>query len=98
MEISFEQSLRQAIPRVRDLLRRCATTHDHAERAALLGRMADELDKAAMDALEQDHGMGCRCREMAADFRGQAGMARFFADLTRRDHADRISAPAALRA
>lgn len=69
--------------RVRDLLRRCGRTRDRAERAALLVRVARELERAA----EEIHVAGSvRCEdELAAGLRGQASMARFVADLERHD-------------
>ncbi|MBB5157812.1 hypothetical protein [Saccharopolyspora phatthalungensis] len=76
-DMSFERYPESGVVRVRELMRRCAATHDPAERAALLERMADELDRAADEA----H------REPALVLRGQAGMVRFFADLQRRDRA-----------
>jgi hypothetical protein len=73
--------------RVRDLLRRCGSTQDRAERAALLSRAAFELDQAAQDitAHRQEHDI--TSREVAAALQGQAIMARLVADLERRDHA-----------
>ena len=73
----------EAGPRVRDLLRRCGMTRDRAERAALLARAASELDQAAEEITSgrRGHWSG----ELVAALRGQAGMARFVADLERTD-------------
>ena len=76
----------EAGPRVRDLLRRCGMTRDRAERAALLARAASELDQAA----EQITTQGTWSRELVAALRGQAGMARFVADLERTDRVRQV--------
>ncbi len=66
--------------RVRDLLR-CGGTRDRRERAALLARLADELDQAAARLTG----------ELAAGLRGQASMARFLADLDLADQAYQVA-------
>lgn len=73
-------------PPVRDLLRLCARTRDRAERAAILTRVAHELDMAAGEvALDDRARVGAR--ELVAGLRGQASMARLVADLERRERA-----------
>ncbi|MGP4014446.1 hypothetical protein [Saccharopolyspora sp. 5N708] len=81
-DVSFERYPQSGVVRVRELMRRCAATHDHAERAALLECMADELDRAADGAPQ----------ELAMVLHGQSGMVRFFADLQRRDRARHATA------
>lgn len=75
-------------PRVRDLLRRCGMTHDHAERAALLARIAYELDQAADEISTAQS--GTHSRELVAALHGQASMARFVADLERSDRVRQV--------
>ena len=82
-DLPFEQYVPSGVGGVRELMRRCAATHDLAERAALLDRMADELDRAA-DSTP---------RELTTVLRGQAGMARFFAALQRSDRARHATEP-----
>lgn len=77
--------------RVRDLLRRCGLTHDRAERAALFARVAYELDQAADEIAAQDQAHEVSTRELVAALHGQASMARFMADLERRDHAHHVA-------
>ncbi len=72
--------------RVRDLLRLCGRTRDRAERAALLARVAGELDRAAGEIVCGDRDRSS-ARELAAALRGQASMARYVADLERHDRA-----------
>jgi hypothetical protein len=72
--------------RVRDLLRRCGATSDPAERAALLTRVAIELDQRAQGA-KQD---GDRPENIAA-LRGQASLARYMAEQERTDRARRVA-------
>ncbi|MEU5847074.1 hypothetical protein [Saccharopolyspora shandongensis] len=86
-DVPFSMYPRTTAVPMRDLLRRCEITHDHAERAALLERLADELDRATRDLLAGRPAEECDRRELAASLRGQAGMVRFFADLERRDRA-----------
>ncbi len=74
-------------PRVRDLLRRCGRTRDRRERAALLSRLADELDQAASRLTG----------ELAAGLRGQASMARFLADLDLADQAYQVAGRPSVR-
>lgn len=72
--------------RVRDLLRRCGASHDPGERAALLARIADELEAAAADiAAHSESG------ELVAGLRGQASMARFIAEIDRHDETRQVS-------
>ncbi len=61
--------------RVRDLLRWCATTHDRGERAEVMVRIADELERAA-DEIAADPSRAREHREVVAGLRGQADMAR----------------------
>lgn len=68
--------------RVRDLLRRCGVTTDPAERAALLARVAVELDCGAQAADRRD---------IAAALRGQAALARYMAEQERSDRARRAA-------
>jgi hypothetical protein len=77
--------------RVRDLLRRCGGTHDRAERAALLTRVAYELDRAANEIAASNHHPGADSRELVATLHGQASMARYVADLERNDRAREIA-------
>lgn len=67
--------------RLRDLLRRCSATSDHAERAALLTAVARGLDQAAREVATA---------ETVAALRGQAVMARFMAELERDGWARRL--------
>lgn len=70
-------------PRVRELLARCQATSDHAERAALLTWVADELDATARTAADSetigalrshaDRARGQAQRERAALARAAAG-------------------------
>lgn len=76
--------------RVRDLLRRVGTARDRGERAALLARLAEELDLAA-DDLAADEVQARRCREVIAGLRGQAGMARVAAEFDRHDQGQHSS-------
>ena len=73
--------------RVRELLRRCARTRDRAERAALLARVAYELDRAADQKAATSPDLDASARELIAGLHGQASMARFIADLERSDRA-----------
>lgn len=68
--------------RVRALLRRCGATRDHAERAALLEQLGDELDRAATE-ITTSHGETTPDRELVAGLRAQAGMAGYMAELER---------------
>lgn len=70
--------------RVRDLLRRVGAACDRGERAALLARLAEELDLAA-DDLAADAVRARRYAEMIAGLRGQAGMARVAAAFDQQD-------------
>ncbi len=72
---------------VRDLLRRCGQTRDRAERAALLTRLARELDLAAGDIAAQARESSADRSALVASLHGQASMARFVADLERYDRA-----------
>jgi acyl-CoA reductase-like NAD-dependent aldehyde dehydrogenase len=77
---------------VRDLLRRCGATSDHAERAELLIRIADELERAAREIAAVNPGE--EVRATVAALHGQAGMARFMAELDRGEwarHLERTS-------
>lgn len=76
--------------RVRELLRRCAGTHDRAERAALLSRVANELDRAAEEH-KTPEGADSDTRELIAGLHGQAVMARYVATLERKDRAHHAS-------
>jgi hypothetical protein len=67
--------------RLRDLLRRCGATSDHAERASLLTQVARGLDDAARELAEAGHPQDTS--EMVAVLHGQAVMARFMAELER---------------
>lgn len=69
--------------RVRALLRRCGATRDHAERAALLGRLGDELDQAATEITDGRGEEVPSDRELIAGLRAQASMARYMAELER---------------
>jgi hypothetical protein len=69
--------------RVRDLLLRCGAAVDPAERAVLLTRIASELDQAACEVVARNGDHDVEVRELAAGLRGQAGMARFMAELDR---------------
>ncbi|GGI92272.1 hypothetical protein GCM10011581_31800 [Saccharopolyspora subtropica] len=80
-DMSFERYPESRVLRVRDLMRRCSATHHPAERVALLERMADELERAAQNVPP----------EVARVLRGQADMARFFAEVQRRDRARRAT-------
>lgn len=93
-DVPFSMYPRTTAVRIRDLMRRCAITHDHAERAALLERLAAELDRAARDLLDNGPTEECSRRELAAGLHGQADMVRFFADLERRDRARQAFDPA----
>lgn len=85
---------------IADLLQRCERTRDRAERAALLSRVAVELDRAAEEIGTEDTGTKQRDRadgetvatEVIATLRGQASMARFVADLERQDRAHQAGA------
>ncbi len=77
--------------RVRELLRRCAGTRDRAERAALLARVASELDKAADQAAANARELDVNSRELIAGLHGQASMARFVADLERSDRVRQVT-------
>jgi hypothetical protein len=80
--------------RVRDLLRRCAATSDPAERAALLGQVAYELNTAAAEIAANAGDRGGEVGELVAALQGQAGMAGFMAELERSDwarHVERVS-------
>lgn len=69
---------------VRALLRRCGATRDHAERAALLNRLGDELDQAATEITAgRGEEITLSDRELIAGLRAQAGMVRYMADLER---------------
>lgn len=61
---------------MRELLRWCGRTRDRAERAGMLLRLADELERAAEDITTQRGDP-----EVVAGLLGQAGMARAIADL-----------------
>lgn len=74
---------------VRNLLRRYGASCDRAERAALLGRMADELDQAVGEIVAAHP--DSYPRELVAGLRGQAGMARFVAEVERRDQTRQVS-------
>lgn len=73
--------------RVRELLRRCGATQDHAERAALLARLATELDHAADQITASRYDLGVESRELVAGLHAQASMARYMADLERHNRA-----------
>lgn len=75
--------------RVRDLLRRCGASHDSAERATLLILIADELERSAGEIVAADP--ESYSRELVAGLRGQAGMARFIAEVDGRDRARQVS-------
>ncbi len=72
---------------VRSLLRRCGATRDHAERAALLGRLSDELEHAADDITGARNEHPIADRELIAGLRAQAGMARYMAEMERASRA-----------
>lgn len=72
---------------VRSLLRRCGATRDHAERAALLGRLSDELDHAADEITAARGKVAMVDRELIAGLRAQAGMARYMAESERANQA-----------
>jgi hypothetical protein len=76
---------------LRDLLRRCGATSDRGERAALLTRVASELDQAAREIAASDADPGADSRELVAALQGQACMARFVAELERNDWARHMS-------
>ncbi len=71
-----------AMPRLRDLLLQCGQTHDREQRAVLLAQIADGLERAA-DEITQHAGHRARSAADVAGLRGQAGMARFAAELER---------------
>lgn len=66
--------------RVRDLLCQFGHTYDRVERATLLTRLADALEKAASEITEHAVGRD-RAAVEAAGLRGQASMARIAAEL-----------------
>lgn len=72
--------------RLRGLLRRCGTSTDHIERAALLTQVAHGLDEAARELAEA----GKDTSEMVAVLHGQAVLARFMAELERGDWAGHL--------
>ncbi len=70
--------------RVRDLLLQCGQTRDRHQRAVLLTRIADGLDQAAAEISSHapEHAAAAA---NAAGLRGQAGIARFAAELAATD-------------
>lgn len=86
---------------LRDLLRRCSATSDHAERAALLTEVALGLDQAAREVAAAGHQYATGeidADEMVAALHGQAVMARFMAELERGGWARRLGHQADPRA
>lgn len=76
------EHLPDARERVRDLLVECAACADPTQRPALLGRIADELERAATEITTANPETS---REIVAVLRGQADMARFVAAVEGRD-------------
>lgn len=73
---------RAAHERVRDLLVECAACPDPIERSTLLGRIADELERAAGEITAANPATS---REIVAVLQGQADMARFVAAVDGRE-------------